>query len=66
MILQIWPCGGPIILKTDIEQAGPGYTRGVLLLQRANDNCRQILFSLENITGKTVQSSAEAAKCMNP
>jgi hypothetical protein len=49
-----------------VEYAGPDSTRGGLLLQGANENYRQILFSLKSVTGKTVQASADDAKYMNP
>lgn len=49
-----------------VEYAGADSTHGGLLLQGANDNYRQILFSLKAVTGKAVQTSAEDAKYVNP
>ncbi len=49
-----------------VDSAAADTTKGGLLLQGADQNYRQILFSLKTVTGKQIQVSPQDAKYINP
>lgn len=49
-----------------VDSMSADSTKGGLLIQGADQNYRQILFSLKTVTGKPVQTTAEDAKYVNP